>query len=154
MAWRPAEYLEAGELDNSNPGVVTGWIKFAGREEKITIELQGNFHRDIRGAKIRFIGDALEAVDLDKARETLEGFAAHQTGIAGDITAGLAPMDYVDYPYIEWYSDRNGRVVMELDPNQVEVIGMPIPAIESDPISRKEQQQNMLNFLDKLLGNE
>ena len=154
MAWRPAEYLEAGEIDNTNPGLVTGWIKFAGREEKITIVLQGNFHRDIRGAKIRFTGDALEAVDLDKARATLQGFATEQTGKAGDITAGLVPVDFVDYPYIEWYSDRNGRVVMELDPNQVEVIGMPIPAIESDPISREEQQQNMTDFLDNLLGNE
>src|SRR5437879_1173011 len=29
---------------------------------------------------------------------------------------------YVDYPYIEWYSEENGRVVLELDPLQVEVL--------------------------------
>jgi hypothetical protein len=29
---------------------------------------------------------------------------------------------YVDYPYIEWYSEANGRVVLELDPKQVEIL--------------------------------
>lgn len=30
---------------------------------------------------------------------------------------------YVSYPYIEWYSKANGRVVLELDPSQVEILG-------------------------------
>jgi hypothetical protein len=29
---------------------------------------------------------------------------------------------YVDYPYIEWYSEANGRVVLEVDPKQVEIV--------------------------------
>ena len=29
---------------------------------------------------------------------------------------------YVPYPYIEWYSVTNGRVVLELDPEQVEIL--------------------------------
>ena len=43
----------------------------------------------------------------------MDGFGLHQTGKVGDITAGLPPQDYVDYPYIEWYGDDNGRVVIE-----------------------------------------
>ena len=50
-------------------------------------------------------------------------------------------------PYFEWYGDENGRVVIELDPEQVEVFGKPIPACESDPISREEQARNMAGFL-------
>ena len=73
-----------------------------------------------------------------------------QTGDVGDITAGREPRDYVDYPYIEWYSDENGRVVLELDAEQVEVIGRPIPACESDPVSREEQARNMAGFLGEL----
>jgi len=30
---------------------------------------------------------------------------------------------YVSYPYIEWYTESNGRVVLELDPSQVEILG-------------------------------
>lgn len=39
---------------------------------------------------------------------------------------------------------------IELEPVQVEVIGTPIPAIESDPISRDEQNRNMSEFLGGL----
>jgi len=60
MAWRPTTCLQEGELDNSCPNKVTGWMKFAGLKEKVTFELEGNFHRDIRGAKIYFTGDAYE----------------------------------------------------------------------------------------------
>ncbi|MGA2184925.1 MAG: hypothetical protein ABSH47_18045 [Bryobacteraceae bacterium] len=38
------------------------------------------------------------------------------------ITAGDPFYPYVAYPYIEWYSD-NGRVVLELDPPQIEIVG-------------------------------
>ncbi|HUT56332.1 MAG TPA: hypothetical protein VNA25_00495, partial [Phycisphaerae bacterium] len=77
----------------------------------------------------------------------LEGFSLTQTGEVGDMTAGLPPQDYVNYPYFEWYSEANGRVVLELEPEQVEVVGTPIPAVESDPISRAEQEGKMANFL-------
>ena len=30
MAWRPNRYLLEGELDNTQPGKVTGWMRFAG----------------------------------------------------------------------------------------------------------------------------
>lgn len=147
MAWRPTKYLLEGELDNTTPGTVRGWMRFVGMKEKVTFDLKGNFHRDIRGAKIRFTGDGEGAEDEKEAREYMKAFSVTQTGNAGDITAGREPADYADYPYIEWYSNENGRVVLELDPAQVEVIGRPIPAIESAPISREQQQQNMAAFL-------
>ena len=145
MAWRPTRCLLQGELDNTKPLQVTGWMRFAGMSEKVTFNLKGDFHRDIRGAKIRFTGDGAEG-DADAGRY-MSCFAAHQTGDVGDITAGLPPRDYVDYPYIEWYSDQSGRVVIELEPEQVQLIGTPIPACESDPVSREQQAQNMGRFL-------
>jgi len=147
MAWRPTEYLLEGELDNTRPNKVTGWMTFASLKEKVTFELEGNFHRDIRGAKIRFTGDAYEDQTEIDGEKYMEGFALHQTGNVGDITAGLPPQDYVGYPYIEWYSENNGRVVIELEPVQLEVIGSPIPSCESDPIDRKKQAENMAGFL-------
>jgi len=150
MAWRPTQYLVEGELDNSYPGKVTGWMKFAGLKEKVIFDLEGNFHRDIRGAKIYFIGDASETSPPEDAAGYMDSFAQHQTGKAGDITAGLPPADYVSYPYLEIYSDQNGRIVIELEQAQVEVIGRTIPACESDPISRDEQSRNMAKFLGGL----
>ena len=60
MAWRPTEYLLEGELKNTNPGKVTGWMRFAGMKQEVTFDLKGNFHRDIRGAKIRFTGNGCQ----------------------------------------------------------------------------------------------
>jgi len=145
MAWRPTEYLIEGELDNTVLGRVTGWMRFAGLERTILFDLEGNFHRDIRGTEIHLSGDGCQ--DGEKARKYMHCFSSNQTGKVGDITAGLPPQDYVAYPYIEWYGDENGRVVLELEPDQIRVIGEPIPAIESDPISRQEQAQNMIDFL-------
>jgi hypothetical protein len=145
MAWRPTEYLIEGELDNTVAGKVTGWMRFAGMKDKVTFDLQGDFHRDIRGAKIRLTHEYPGRER--KAASEMEGFCQHQAGKAGDITAGLPPKDYVDYPYIEWYGDGNGRVVIELDASQVKVIGSPIPALESFPISREAQMGNMGEFL-------
>ena len=71
----------------------------------------------------------------------------HQTGKVGDITAGLPPQDYSSSPYIEVHSNQNGRIVLELEPEQVQVIGTPIPASESEPVSREEQDRNMAEFL-------
>ena len=115
--------------------------------DKVTFCLEGDFHRDIRGAKIRFTGDAAETEPPADAKQYMEGFASHQNGKVGDITAGLPPHDYGQAPYFEWFGEENGRVVIELEPTQVEVIGAPIPARESYPISREQQRRNMAEFL-------
>ena len=145
MTWRPSKYLLEGELDNTTPGKVTGWMKFAGMKEKVTVDLDGDFHRDIRGAKIRLSG-RYRGGEMEAAL-AMEGLALHQTGKAGDITAGLPPADYLDRPYVEFYSDQNGRVVLEPEPDQVQVIGTPIPPQQALPISRKQQWRNFSDFL-------
>jgi len=150
MAWRPTRYLMEGELDNTTPGKVTGWMQFAGMDKVVTFDLAGDFHRDIRGAKIHFVGQGQK--DDPAATKYMDGLAVHQTGKVGDITAGLPPQDFANYPYIEWYSKENGRVVLELEPRQVRVIGTPIPASETEPVSREEQGRNMANFLCELAG--
>ncbi len=145
MAWRPTEHLMKGELDNTVPGKVTGWMEFAGMKGRMFLDLEGDFHRDIRGARIRFVGPGRS--DDPHAAADMDGMSQEQEGLAGDITAGLEPRDYVSYPYIEWYSHQNGRVVLELEPEQVEVVGTPIPANQAEPVSREEQNRNMAAFL-------
>src|SRR5512136_1616019 len=97
MAWRPTAYLLAGELDNTTPGKITGWLQFAGLPERVTFKLHGDFHRDIRGTKVRLTGAGQS--DDPEAAEYMAGLAVHQTGKVGDMTAGLPPQDYVNYPY-------------------------------------------------------
>jgi len=149
MAWRPYDNLIEGELDNTVLGKVTGWIKFVGLPEPVKLDLAGDFHRDIRGAKIRFRNPTPREEDTNGPYVT--GLSTVQTGRVGDITAGLPPHDYVRHPYIEWYSEENGRIVIELEPGQLEVVGKPIPALESDPISRETQEQNMARFMTSLV---
>lgn len=146
MAWRPNEQFIEGVLDNTVPGKITGWMKFAGMKEDVAFDLEGNFHRDIRGAKVRLHGDG-ESANIEESAKYMEGFSRLQKGNVGDMTAGREPVDYVNYPYFEWYSDDNGRVVIELEPDHVEILTKPIPACESDPIDRKQQAENMANFL-------
>jgi hypothetical protein len=149
MAWRPAHYLIEGELDNTVLGRITGWMRFAGKRGKIIFDVNGDFHRDIRGAKIHFTGDAHE--NEPGAEEYVDGFSEEQKGTAGDITAGLYPYDYVKGRcYIEWYSKANGRVVLELEQNQLQIIGTPIPADQCEPVSRKEQDRNLAEFMSEL----
>jgi hypothetical protein len=148
MAWRPTDYLEEGELDNTVPGKVTGWMKFTGIGENVSFDLTGDFHRDIRGTKIQFKGDGLKGKP-----GCMQGFGKHQTGKAGDMTAGLEPQDYVKYCYLEWYGDANGRVVIELDTKNVTVIGTPIPASKAEPISREKQNRNLMEFAGQCAGN-
>lgn len=152
MAWRPTHLLIEGELDNTINGKVTGFMKFYGLEEPIKFNLEGNFHRDIRGAKIRFCSDDYMEENENEAKEYMSRFSQEQIGKTGDITGGFPPHDYGKYPYIEWYSNENGRCVLELEPEQLEILTSPIPYIESDPIDRKEQHQNMTNFLNQIMN--
>ena len=154
MAFRPYENLIEGLLDNTVAGKVTGWIRFVGMDEPVEVDLEGDFHRDIRGAKIRFHNskpsDRNHSGALGELRKGsyMDGFSAVQTGQVGDITTGLPPYDYTKgQVYIEFYSEQNGRVVLELEPHQVEVIGKPIPWKEEEPVSRQVQGKNMARFL-------
>jgi len=148
MAWRPSQYLLKGELDNTKRGKVTGWMQFAGLRERVTFDLKGDFHRDIRGTRIRLTGEG--EPDDPAADGYMEGFAQEQRGNVGDITAGMPPRDYVGYPYVEWFSTANGRVVLELEPSQVKVIGQLTPWRQWEPVSREAQSHNMASFLAEI----
>ena len=156
MAWRPYETLIEGELDNTVPGKVTGWLRFVGMDEKVTLELEGDFHRDIRGTVVRLSNSRPSdrnhggSLDGDRNGSYMQGFASQQTGDVGDMTAGREPQDYVSYPYFEWYGEQNGRVVLELEPEQIEVIGQSTPPEEAEPVSREKQHRNMVRFLSSL----
>jgi hypothetical protein len=210
MAWRPYGNLIDGELDNSVLEKVTGWIRFfrSGKKPlKVTLDLEGDFHDDIRGKVIRLRNET----PFDKnTEEDLEGtymedFAPVQRGRVGDMTAGLSLgpwtpkiakrlmaqhqaywddngirgaerekhqrhfakkyrkhieagdlfYPYSSYPYLEWYSEANGRVVLELDPSQVEVVGGAVSVkaktVAEHVADRRKRAQEMEDFMKGLL---
>ncbi len=132
MTWRPTKYLLEGELDNTRPGKVTGWMKFAGMTDRVTFDLDGDFCQDIRGARVvltgKYDGGKMEAT------EAMKGFAEQQRGKVGKITAGLPPQDYTPFPFIEWLGESNDRVVMYVEAEQIKVVREPCDGA-SDPAS-------------------
>ena len=93
MAWRPHRYLIGGELDNTQPRKVTGWMYFHGLPKRVTLDLEGDFHRDIRGASIQSRGYAKQKTNARDAAAYMESFSHHQTGNVGNMTTGLPPFD-------------------------------------------------------------
>lgn len=131
MTWTPSAFLLEGELDNRTPGKITGWLRFAGLAEQITLDLEGDFEPDIRGRKI-----GLKGVYFGKeaaAIEYMKGLTARQVGKAGHITAGWPPQSWTDYPYIEWYSATNDRVVLFPEPHQVSILDPAVDLMAKDP---------------------
>ncbi|MBI5474029.1 MAG: hypothetical protein HY961_16955 [Ignavibacteriae bacterium] len=127
MAFRPAPNLIEGVLDNSVPGRVSGWIDFyrEGKDPRhCVLNLDGDFHDDIRGRILHIWNEHPSDAGVDGSLGRIEaGFIDHmnarQKGKVGDITLKHAQ----GYAYVEWYSERNGRVVMEIPPSQCEVLG-------------------------------
>jgi hypothetical protein len=203
MAWRPYENLIDGELDNRTPGKVTGWIRFFRNEQaplRVTLDLEGDFHEDIRGTVIRLSNPHPSDRNSDGGTY-MDGFNPIQNGTAGDVTAGLtlgpwtealaqdlmkrnelfwdeqgirgierekrrqdfseryrahiAARDlyypYVAYPYLEWYSE-NGRVVLELDQSQVEVVRVVGPLKEKTPEELREDAKKREKAFGSFLG--
>lgn len=98
-------------------------------------------------AKNEIIWDEIGLKGLERKQrrqELAERYHAH-------IEAGDPYYSYVPYPYIEWYSEANGRVVLELDPSQVEIIDGGAPPGEKTPAqlvgAQRKREQAMVNFL-------
>ncbi len=127
MAWRIDEPVVRGQIDNRQRGRLTGRIWFLGRAEPVELDLQGNAWRDVAGRLLRFENPNPTEMDLSELR-------VEQTGVIGDVTASrkvkvpeISPEEMREYYrakkpfpwhwgnslYLEWYSQQNGRVVIE-----------------------------------------
>jgi hypothetical protein len=166
MAWRIDTAVLRGEIDNRTRGRVTGRIWFVGRTEPVILELEGNSWRNLAGRKLEFINPQPESMEL-------QCFAGRQRGSVGDITASRRvrvpeiPMDQVGeyyaarkpFPwhwgnslYLEWFSQRNGRVVIEsaafelkIDPEAAWEM-----APEEETTQREKNGAAMTGFMDRL----
>lgn len=128
MAWRIENAVAHGEIDNTVEGHTTGRVWLAGRDEPLILSLNGDCWRDLAGTRLQFENPApivaadANALDMDQA------------GIIGDMTASQKnkvptvsdeefhqlyqnemdiPCEWRNTLYLEWFSDINGRVVIE-----------------------------------------
>jgi hypothetical protein len=129
MAFRIHESVVRGEIDNREKGIVRGRIWLETRAEPLTLELRGNAHRDLAGCLLTFTNPG-----GPMAHPNLEMLNPRQRGVAGDLTAArkarvfdlpleeayqmlkrkeTPPEHLANALYLEWFSEANGRVVIE-----------------------------------------
>jgi len=137
MALRIRQSLVRGEIDNRRRGRVEGWITLVGVERPLTLELTGNCLRDLAGSVVRFENPHPLATEDEKNLPT-----PLQRGVAGEITAsrkvrvldvpleeatrltrsGTQPPEHsANALYLEWFSEANGRVVIESSDYEIDV---------------------------------
>ena len=130
MALRLDTAVIRGEIDNTTRGNVRGRLWLVGREEPISIDLRGDAWRDVAGGRLTFTNPKPEP---QAAASKLQ---PKQKGFVGDITASRKvkisaapedeqqetesegetqkhPTEWHNALYFEWYSEANGRVVIE-----------------------------------------
>lgn len=166
MAWRIDEQVVRGELDCRERGRVTGTIWLVGRTEPIRLELTGCPWRDIAGHHVRFTHAQPQPQDL-------AGLAELQQGVAGDITASRKvkvpdctmdelmvhyeartpfPWHWGNSLYLEWFSERNGRVVIESAAYQLEIDATATWTMtpEEEVAQREANARAMADFMARL----
>lgn len=87
----------------------------------------------------------LKGEELEEARRNADELFAE------NVRKAKAQHAYVSYPYIEWYSD-NGRVVLELDPAQVEVLWGDEPGPRTAKELADASQKRARAFADYMTG--
>ncbi|MFD2255436.1 hypothetical protein ACFSSA_02000 [Luteolibacter algae] len=136
MAWRLDDAIEHGLIDNTVEGITTGKIWLAGRDEPLILSLNGDCWRDLAGSVLEFENPTPRFSAEANALDT------EQTGIIGDITASRkaripsisdaeiseyhrsgkeVPCQWRNTLYLEWFSEINGRVLVEAVGYKMEV---------------------------------
>ena len=129
MAWRIHDSVIRGEIDNRERDVVRGRLWLDGLDAPAELELRGNACKDLAGCLLTFT-NPLPTIKLPVDA----GIMAKQTGTIGDLTAsrkvrvydvqvdetlemtrrGERPREHLaNCLYLEWFSDANGRIVVE-----------------------------------------
>ncbi len=170
MAWRPDKCIVRGELDNTVRGRVTGRLWLLGRDEPIVLDLAGDAWADVAGARVTLTNPAPQ---MDAGAGDM---AALQTGRVGDITVsnrrkhftvpeeewqqamregrlGEVPWVWKNAVYLEWYSDANGRVVIETTDYDVTISEHHWTADADDQAAQQLlNMEVMRSFLDGIIA--
>jgi len=129
MAWRIHESVRRGEVDNRQRGVVHGRIWLDGYTEPVELDLAGNACPDLAGCLLTFenpgktIPMRTDALMHPEQRGTIGDLTASRKVRVFDIPFEEAyeklkqkvpvPEHMANCLYLEWFSEANGRVVIE-----------------------------------------
>src|SRR5438445_6167386 len=129
MAFRIHDSVVRGEIDNRVKGIVRGKIWVEGRAEPVILELKGNAWPDLAGCLLTFTNPQERF-----PHPHLDSLDPVQRGSIGDLTASRKvrvfdvplekalemvrrkekpPEHMANSLYLEWFSEANGRVVIE-----------------------------------------
>ena len=167
MAFRIHDCVLRGEVDNRTRGLVRGEIWMEGRAEPIRLELHGNTHPDLAGCLLTFNNPRACVL-----HPNLESLDAVQRGRVGDMTAArkehvfdvpfeeaysklnrneLPPEHIANVLYLEWFSQSNGRVVIESTDFNLTISAHEWQLTpEEDTQRANDVTQAMVDFLNKL----
>src|SRR6185295_11347143 len=129
MAWRIHDSVRRGEIDNRERGVVRGRLWLDGCDDPVVLQLTGNACAGLAGCLLKFENPgATFPMRTDVTMNPL------QRGTIGDLTASRkvrvfdipldealdrlekklpVPEHWANSLYLEWFSEANGRVVVE-----------------------------------------
>ena len=167
MAWRIHDSVVRGEIDNRERGIVRGKIWLHGVAEPVVLELQGNACADLAGCLLTFQNQKETYPMANDAR-----LAPLQRGTVGDLTASRkvrvldmpieeaymrkkkklpVPEHIANCVYLEWFSDLNGRVVVESTDYEITISPHRWKLSPEEEESRqKEAAEGFSGFIQKL----
>ena len=169
MAFRIHDSVVRGEIDNRVKGVVRGKIWVEGHAEPVTLELKGNAWPDLAGCLLTFTNPQKRI-----PHPGLDTFHPVQRGTIGDLTAsrkvrvfdipmpeaylmckrGEKPPEHMaNCLYLEWFSEANGRVVIESADYELKISAPEWRMTPEENAERaKQAAAGMDDFMQKLTG--
>ncbi|HXD01069.1 MAG TPA: hypothetical protein VN048_17140 [Verrucomicrobiae bacterium] len=167
MAFRIHDSVVRGEIDNRLKGVVRGKIWVEGRDSPVVLELQGNAWPDLAGCLLTFT-NPLKRIP----HQHLDSLHPMQRGGIGDLTASRKvrvfdvplpealdmirrkekpPEHMANCLYLEWLSEKNGRVVIESADYELKISAPEWRMTPEDEADRATQAAaSMTKFIGKL----
>lgn len=175
MAWRPSDWVTGGEIDNTVKGWTTGRVSLDGRDEPLQLKLAGNCHPDLAGWKLRI--NRVDPIPVWVEPGDFDGMATDQSGIVGDITEQqlkhfeCSTAEFVrryrtddEVPttlrtgiYLEWYSNLNGRMVIQCTRLAFEKIGQQSFVLTEAEVAEQarrnaEEMSHFMGQVEDVLG--
>ena len=167
MAFRIHDSVVCGEIDNRVKGIVRGKVWLEGRTEPMVLELKGNAWPDLAGCLLIFKNPRKRI-----SHHHIDSLNRLQRGTIGDLTASrkvrvfdvpleeaMAMYERKEKPpehmansiYLEWFSDANGRVVIESADYQVTISEPEWRMTPEENEERARQAANgMVDFMKRL----
>src|SRR5436309_14430794 len=167
MAFRIHDSVVRGEIDNRVKGIVRGKIWVEGRAEPVVLELKGNAWPDLAGCLLTFKNPQKRV-----PHPHLDSLHPIQSGSIGDLTASRKvrvfdvpleealemirrkekpPEHMANSLYLEWFSEANGRVVIESSDYELTISAPEWRMTPEDEAQRgKQAAAGMDDFMNKL----